>query len=162
MAQAHPYPGKEFSRSEGLAEVVVGSLVEGVHLGSLVPPGGDDDHRKLEVFPDPPQNLHAVDVGEPEIEQNDVGDEAVCERQTVGSALGDLRPIAVRLESRGDEALNGAVVLDYQDELPHRFVALHGVASGTGCSEGTATTAGREILATQPVGWLSSRTTVPP
>ena len=66
-------PGFELGHAEGLGHVVVGSAVEGGDLAVLGAAGRQDDDRHLAPLADPPAHRQSVDVGQAEVEHDDVG-----------------------------------------------------------------------------------------
>ena len=65
--------GFELGHAEGLGDVVVGASVEGGDLAVLGAGGREDDDRDVAPLADPPAHGEPVDVGEPEVEHDDVG-----------------------------------------------------------------------------------------
>ena len=73
VAQRGADPGLELGHAERLGHVVVRPAVEGGHFAVLVAAGRQDDDGHLAPLPDPPAYRLPVDVGQPEIEHDDVG-----------------------------------------------------------------------------------------
>ena len=65
--------GLELGHAEGLGHVVVGPAVEGGHLAVLAAAGRQDDDGHLAPLADPPAHRQAVEVGQAEVEDDDVG-----------------------------------------------------------------------------------------
>ena len=66
-------PGEQLVHPEGLGDVVVGTLVEGVDLGGLLVTGRQHDHRHLRPRPQAAEHVEAVHAREAEVEDDDVG-----------------------------------------------------------------------------------------
>ena len=73
MAEGDPEAGLELGHSEGLGDEVVGAGVERLHLAGLGAVGRQDDDRHIGPGPEPAAHLHAVEVRQPEVEDDDVG-----------------------------------------------------------------------------------------
>ena len=71
-AQDRPDPGVQLLGAERLDDVVVRAGVERGDRGRVVVAGGGDDHRDRAHRPEHPQQLDAVDVGQPEVEHDEV------------------------------------------------------------------------------------------
>jgi hypothetical protein len=70
--QHRPQPGLQLLGRERLDHVVVGAEVEHPHHLVLVVPRGRHDHRHRADAADHPEHLGAVDVGQTEVEHDDV------------------------------------------------------------------------------------------
>ena len=119
-AQGGAHPGQHLRHAEGLDDVVVRPHVQGLHLFRLPVPGGDDDDRGLlgqaaELLKD----LHAVHVGQPQVQQDQVG--AVGEKQgePLLPAEGRNGFIVVGVQRPADKVADGALIFDDQD---HTFL----------------------------------------
>ncbi len=73
VAERHPEAGLELAHPEGLGHVVVGPSVEGGDLAVLGAVGREHDDGHVAPLADPPAHLHAVEVGQAEVEDDDVG-----------------------------------------------------------------------------------------
>jgi hypothetical protein len=97
---------------EGLGQVVVGAGVEQPHDRRLVVAGRGDDHRGVAHPAQQPQRLEPVEVGQPEVEDDEV-DVLVGDRaqgvQRAGHRLHDVAGLAQRPRHRGADCM---VVLD--------------------------------------------------
>src|SRR5665811_1362670 len=82
-------PGDELVDVEGLGDVVVGAGLERVHLVAAAGAAGQHDDRRPGVAPHGPDDVHAVEVGQPEVEHNDVRGPAGRGVQGGGAVLGD-------------------------------------------------------------------------
>ena len=79
VAQRDPQSGEQLGGGERLGDVVVGAVVERRDLAVLGALGGEHDDRHVRPGPDAPEHLDAVDVGQPEVE--DDGRRAVAGRR---------------------------------------------------------------------------------
>ena len=71
--QHGPHAGADLVEPERLDDVVVGSGVEGSHHRRVVVDGGDDDDGHRARGADHADHGQAVDVGKPEVEEDDIG-----------------------------------------------------------------------------------------
>jgi hypothetical protein len=110
-----PDPGEELGQPEGLGDVVIGARVEaddGVHL---VGAGGEDQHGNGVPFgPDPPAHLEPVELGQADVQQDEVG--PVRQRAVEGGrpVLRDLHLVALPAQRAGQRLGDGGVVLGEQ------------------------------------------------
>ena len=65
--------GQQLDPAEGLGQVVVGAGVEAPHLVPLGPERRQHEHRHVAHVPDALEDLPTVQVGEPDVEDDDVG-----------------------------------------------------------------------------------------
>jgi hypothetical protein len=72
VAQRHPEPRLELRHAEGLRHEVVGPAVERLHLAALVAVGGQDHDRHVRELSDAAADLQAVEVGQTQIEDDEV------------------------------------------------------------------------------------------
>ena len=72
MAQGDAHPGHQHVHGERLGDVVVGALVERGDHALLVAVGGDHDDRAALRGAQPAAQLDAVDVGQAEVEDDQV------------------------------------------------------------------------------------------
>ena len=117
-AQHRPDARLELAGLERLEHVVVGAGVERLHDAVVVVPGGGDDDRHRRDRAQHPQQLPAVQVGQAEVEDDEVG--ALLDRLPKAVEGGARRadgvaPLAQGADQRRADAF---VVLDDQ-ELGH-------------------------------------------
>ena len=111
-----PRSREQLLHAERLRDVVVGARVERRDLVGLRFAHRQHDHRHVAERAHPPDHLGAVDVGQPEVEQHQVGrllggaDHAFL----AGADRGDL--VAVRLEARAQRAPDLRLVVDDQHQ----------------------------------------------
>ena len=67
----------ELRETEGLGQVVVGAGIESRHPILLAATRGDDDDRRVGFAPDAPDHGLAVEVGQSQVEQDQVRAAAV-------------------------------------------------------------------------------------
>ena len=87
-AQHRPDPGQQFLQTERLDQVVVGSLVQRQHAVGFLAACRHDDDGRVAGLAQPPAHLDAVDVGQAEVEQHDIGHRPVERRLAGGDAAG--------------------------------------------------------------------------
>jgi hypothetical protein len=73
MADGDADAGQELRHRERLGDVVVGALVEGQHLAMIRAVGGQHDDGDVGPRAQPAADVDAVDVGQAEVEDDDVG-----------------------------------------------------------------------------------------
>ena len=64
--------GQQLVGAEGLGQVVVSTQVQGGHFVFFVGAGGNDHHREAGPAPELAQNIQAVHVGQPQIQNDEV------------------------------------------------------------------------------------------
>ena len=107
-------PGQQLDPAEGLGQVVVGPGVEPPHLVPLGPERGQHEDGHVAHVPDPLEDLPAVEVGQPDVEDHDVG-VALVELADAVPALDGLRDReALPLEQGPQELADVGLVLDDQ------------------------------------------------
>jgi hypothetical protein len=122
-AQHGPDPGLEVVGAEGLDDEVVRAGVQCSHRVVVILTRGDDDDRDRAHRAHHAEHLEAVDVGQPEVEEDDVGpvvdDRLEC-RHTGTVGLDDVTAGDERPHQRRADRL---VVFDDQDD-GHRTAPL--------------------------------------
>ncbi len=116
-AEQRPDAGRQLLGGERLGQVVVGTRLEARHDVVGVGAGRDHDDRDVGHPADGAADVEAVDAGQHDVDQHDVGRLALegVERLLAGVGLLD-RPALV-LERQLDRGADALVVLDQQD--PH-------------------------------------------
>ena len=106
---------QQLAHGEGLGEVVVRACVERADLVGIFAPCRDDDDGHLRPAANGTDDLDAVDVGKPEIEEDHVRRARGGRRN--GASPGALAEVAktLRVESRQDEVSDRWVILDYEN-----------------------------------------------
>ena len=66
--------------------------------------------------PEMPAEHQAVDVGQPEVEHDQIGLGRVDDVERHRSGAGDVHLVPARLERRGQHFLLGTMILDHQDD----------------------------------------------
>jgi hypothetical protein len=114
-AQEGAYARGEHRERERLREVVVGARIEAEDLVELRASGGEDEDREIGmVRPCAPADLDAVEVGQTDVEDDEVGRAArqALERRV---ATGDVLDLVLLARQRADQRLaDRIVVLDHQ------------------------------------------------
>ncbi len=73
MAQRDPQAREQLAHPERLGEVIVGAGVERRDLVALLAAGGEHDDRHVAPLPQPPDHLQAVEIGQAQVEDDEVG-----------------------------------------------------------------------------------------
>ena len=111
--------GKQLAHGEGLGEVVVRLGVQRTDLVGVLRTGAHHDDGRLRPTPDVAHHLNAVDVGQPQVEQDHVGRVGGGAYDGSPARGGHDVPVAMRLERRNDEVADGGIVLHHKNR---RFV----------------------------------------
>ena len=110
-AQHRADPGQQLGQPEWLHQVVVGPLVEGEHPVGLLAPRGNHDDCRLGLLAQPAADVHAIDVGQPEVKQDDIGYRAA---QRLGAKRHALRRVPRPVKAPHKLGGNARVVLHHQ------------------------------------------------
>ena len=113
-----PDPRDQLLDAERLGDVVVAADGQAVHLLLGGVAGGEKDHRDLDAVAD--QALHereAVVVGQPDVEDHQVGPEVHDGVARLLRGAGGLDREALVLERHRDEIGDGALVVDDEDSV---------------------------------------------
>ena len=73
MADGGADAGQQLGGAEGLGDIVVGTVVQGLYLIMLMVPGGDHHHRQAGPLADGFQHLDAVHIRQAQIQHDQVG-----------------------------------------------------------------------------------------
>ena len=111
---------EELADGEGLGDVVVGAGVERRHLVRLRPAGREDDDRDRGPLAQPADDLETVQVGKPEVEDDEVGLPRRGLEQAVLAGLGLDDAIALARQRGAEEAADRRLVLDDQHDRAGR------------------------------------------
>ena len=112
-AEMGPDAGKELGQPEWLRDVVVGAGIQPQHHVDLVAACGQDhDRRHRRLRPEAPADFDPVEIGQPEVEQHEVGwtRGGVLERPGAGRRPAGL--VAVCGERIGETSADSGVVFD--------------------------------------------------
>ena len=96
-AQRGADAGQQLVHAERLGDIVVGARVEGGHLVGLGVADRQHDDRDLRPSPEAADDLGAVDVGKPEIEEDDVGMRGRRLAEGLAAGAGEVDVVAARL-----------------------------------------------------------------
>ena len=124
MADGSADSRQQLSGAERLCQIVVRARVQSFDLIALVRPRGDHQNRHLRPPSDLAQNLHPVNVRQPQIENDHVrtvrGNHALAHRARARQK----HIIIVRREDRLHKIADGLLVFNYQNLLSdlHSFV----------------------------------------
>ena len=135
--------GDQLGHAERLHEVVVGAELEPHDAIGLEPSGGEHDDRHPRRRADRPADVAAVDVGQHEVEQDDVRLVPAHRLEPRRAGRGDLDSVPLALQRRSQRVRDGLLVLD--DDHPcrpgrrrhQRLVGGHsGSVGGSGLDSG--------------------------
>ena len=124
MADGGADAGQQFGGAEGLDQVVIGAVVQGLHLVVLVVAGGDHHHGQVGPLADGLQHLHAVHVGKAQVQDYHVRAVGGDHGQGLLAGTDDDGVEAVGGEDHGDKVADGLLILHDQDFVfnLHRFL----------------------------------------
>jgi hypothetical protein len=121
VAQGDAHACEQLVGAEGLLDVVVGSRVQRGDLVALAAAGGEDDHRHRRPLAQPPDHLEPIHVGQPEVDDHDVGLPRRDLHRAVGAGDRFEQAIALRVKGDAEEAADLSFVLDQDDGgISHR------------------------------------------
>ena len=106
---------EKLTNREGLAHVVVGAGVQRADLVRVLAARADHDDGHDGPRADGADDLDAVDVGKPQVKQDDVRRGRCGERDSLATRGRALVRVAVRVERGRDEGADLRVVLDHED-----------------------------------------------
>src|SRR5207245_4347914 len=105
-AERDANPRQELLGAEGLGHVVIRPLVEGRDLVDLGAPGRQNDDRHERLPADAPTDLAPVDVGQPEVEDDQVRRGSFPRLESLSTAPGAFDLEAAGCEEGRQTALN--------------------------------------------------------
>ena len=108
-------PGDELARAERLGEVVVGADGEADDQVGLGVAGREHEDRYRALPLDALAHLEAVEAGEHEVEDDEVGLEPLARLHAAGTVAGDLDGEALAAEPGRDGFRDRCFVLDHED-----------------------------------------------
>ncbi len=114
-AQCRTDAGQELADGEGFFHVVVGAGVQCCDLVGLAVAGGEHDHGNRVEGAQPREDLDAVEVGQAEIEQDEVGGAAGGEAEAFAGVLGLEELVARGTQGRFEKAVDLGLVVDGED-----------------------------------------------
>src|SRR3954447_228643 len=146
-------PGQQLAHVEGLGDVVVGAGVQRADLVVAVRAGRQHEHRPGEPRPQPGQHLGAVEVGQAQVEDDEIGVVVggVPQRRAAVGSGEDVVAGRVQRDPQGPGDLR--VVVDDEDPA-------HRAGTGGGSAGGPA--AASDTTMVSPPPGASSASTVPP
>ena len=120
-AQQRPDPRQQLLALEGLDQVVVGAAVEAVDAVLGLGPGGQHQDRHVAVGAQAPADLDAVEPGQAEVEDDQVGDEAGGDVERLDAVGGGADLVALVAQRAAQDVGDLGVVLDDQDAAADLF-----------------------------------------
>src|SRR4051794_17882297 len=122
-AQQRAQAGQQLLALEGLEQVVVGARVQALDARLQRVAGGEHEDRHVVGLAQPAGHVHAVELGQPEVEDDEVGHEVVGRAEGRLAVGGDARLVALEAQRALQDLGDVLVVLDDEDaRLP--FVAV--------------------------------------
>ncbi len=106
--------GDQFWGGDRLDDIVVGAGFQAGDTGGGLVVGGDDDHAAIAVGGEALDQFDAVEVGQFEVDQGDIGVEAVLAGEGVGAGERVLHVEASRQQRRLHRGGDGGDILDQQ------------------------------------------------
>ena len=123
-AQHGPDASQQLGGGKGLGDIVIGTVVQCCHLVLLHVAGTDHDHRKVDLLPQLPEKLDAVDVGQSQIQQHHIGHMGKGVAAGHGAVLGGNDPVSVCRQQGFQHSGNILFVLNHQNggfDMIHKF-----------------------------------------
>jgi len=130
-AQHRLHPAAELAERERLGDVVVGPELQAQDLVDLLGLGGQHDDRHAAARPQTPADLEAVDLGQHQVEHDEVDRALVEAVEGLLAVLGADHVIDLSPERKGQQLLDRLLVVDEEDP---RCLLRH--AQIVGCSDG--------------------------
>jgi hypothetical protein len=108
--------GDEFVGGEGFAEVVVGAELESADFFGVGGVDGEEEDGDGAAEAEGAHDLEAGDIGEAEVEDDEVGAVFFGEFEALGAGFGGDDAEALVEEFEANEFENGGIVVDDEDE----------------------------------------------
>ena len=134
-------PRRQFGEAQWLRDVVVCPELQPADLVGFRAPRGDQDDRDPAELADPLDDLPAVEAGQRDVEDDEVGMPLVEPAQRVRPGPGDRGLIPRPTHPQLDEVREVRFVLDDEDRLSHATTSARGGFEGA--RDGPAGAAGR-------------------
>ena len=112
-------PGQQLFHREGLGQVVVGAGIQGFDLVGVLAAGADDDDGHVRPAAHPADDLHAVQIGQAQVQQHDVGGAGGSFPQSGFAAVRHQVAVVMGFQGGGHQVADGRIVLHHQDQ---RFI----------------------------------------
>ena len=107
--------GQQLGGTEGLDQIVVGAVVQRLHLVSLVVPGGNHHNGQTGPLSHGAQHLQAVHIRQPQIQHDEVRTVGGDHGQRLFAGVDDDGVVAVGREDHRDEAADALLILHDQN-----------------------------------------------
>ena len=114
-AQQRPQAGQQLLALEGLDQVIVGAGVEAFDAGIHGVARGEDEDGHVAALAQGTGDIHAVDLGQTEVEDDEVGVEGVGLGEGHVAVVGDADLVALHPQRALQRLGNLGVVLDHED-----------------------------------------------
>ena len=114
-----PDAGGQLAQAERLGDVVVGAELEADDLVELRVLGRQHQDRHARFGPDDPADLDPGQLGQHQVEQDEVRAFGAEREQGLATVGGGDDPEAVRLERLGERLAQGRLVVDDEDRACH-------------------------------------------
>ena len=116
--------GQQLLHLEGLRQIIVGALLQALHLVVRLALGGEHDDGGLAVLPDGAQHAPAVHHGQHDIEQHQVRPHLPEQGHALAAVGGDLCMIAFLFQIHLDQLRDIGVVFHDEDRFCHKTLSL--------------------------------------
>lgn len=121
LAEQNANSRHELGDAERFREIVVRSRIEGADLFTVVCAYGKYDDRDLRPFAQPLNDLQAVEIGQPQIQDDEIGRGFGAARDSILGTPCFRYVKAVRLKADAQKFSDLCVVFDDQDARHHLY-----------------------------------------
>jgi hypothetical protein len=135
-AQQRAHAGDELALAERLGHVVVGADAEADEQVGLGVQRGEHEHRDGPVALDAAADLVAVDAGQHDVEDDEVGRHPRAQLDAAQAVVGDLDGEVLRAQAGGQRIGDRGLVLHDDDRRRRRGVSHRSHARSRRCSRG--------------------------
>ena len=162
VPERHAEPGEQLADAERLGDVVVGAGVERRDLVRLLAARREHDDRHGGPFAQPPDHLEAVEVGQAEVQDDDVGLSRLGFAEPLRARRRLEQSIAVARERGAQEAPDLRLVLDEDDDGLLAEGGAFRLAGGGPAGASLHPSAGGASGGASPIGSVKWKTAPPP
>ena len=124
----HPQAGQQFLHRKGFGQVIVCTSIQGINFIGIFTAGADDDDGHVGPGTNSVNDLHPVDVGQAQIQQDDLRVVGGCLQNRCLSVGCREKAIVMGSQGGSDEVAHRRIVLHHQNQwfihvvLPPRLV----------------------------------------